>query len=251
MRAYAYLYAVNCTFDERDQVRAITKEELLRLRCGLQKKLGTASKDLRIRVLCFGASTSPKNLPSPLNQWWEHGTYGAWMPTLHCAVARFNELCNIRRIVIHEVSHALLDLLTNGFPYPPVIEEGLARWAEYLLRDGDGVSLWNRIAKKRGACVSRYLREDECISIKRLLLLDYDNMHAMTRAKSTDYALWLTVYLWRLSMDRPALKEVFRQLREYNMTSGEVVYQWIQDASGMNKDEIENGFRRYCMTGCL
>lgn len=251
-RSYATLYAIDCSAEECSRLATIQTSELERLGSGIQYYLDVAGVIPRIRVLCFGVSARHENAPPAIKQWTiKPFGGGVWVRELRAALALFEGGNPIRRIVIHEVAHALLDLLTDTFPYPLAIVEGFARRGEFLLPDQAGKIEWERQSTDRIRRRAGHLSDSQCMSIKELLVFDAakhwrQNMGAFLRM--TDLSFWLNVYLFKLSKQCPVTKRILSELRLKNITTPEGVYQWLQETSGMKEAVLEASFRSFCTT---
>ena len=254
-RGFVRLYAVDCSTEETEQVKRIDREQILRLARGMQRQLGVCSSPPGIKVLCFGIDANLSETPPPINRWCGPASgRGVWLRQVRCALARFDADKTIRQIVIHEVAHALLDLLTGGFPYPLAIAEGVARRAEYLLPDASEKPEWRSELERHGKKASRYLGDSECMSIKELLFFncaDQAEKDVVALGNMTNLAFWLNLYLSKLSQDHPKLEGMLGKLREQRTAWPAAVYQWLQEASGMGEEELEEGFHRFCTKGTL
>lgn len=254
-RAYTRLYAIACSPEESAQVEVVDGSQIMRLGTGLQHYLDVAGPIPSVRVLCFGASAPLDRVPPVIRHWTaEPFGAGVWLPELRVAIALFEDGNPIRRIVIHELTHALLDLLTDAFPYPLAIAEGFARRAEFLLPDRTGTVEWERQSADRTRKGGEHLDDSQCMSIEDLLLFDaakHWRQNAAAFVQMTDLSLWLNVYLFKLSVQYPLLKRVLPELRLKNIKTPEGVYSWLQEVSGMDAGALEDGFHRFCITGVV
>lgn len=254
-RAYATLYAIDCSPQESAQLATIGSSQLVRLGTGMQCYLEVTRPIPRVRVLCFGASSRLQKVPPVIRHWTgEPFGGGVWLRELRAALALFEGGNPIRRIVIHELAHALLDVLTDGFPYPLCIVEGFARRAEFLLPDDAGVIEWERQCTDSTVTDTGCLNDSQCMSVKELLFFDpakYWRHDVEAFLRMTNLSFWMNVYLFKLSDQRPGLARILRELRVENVRTPEGVYGWLQQASRMQEDQLEESFHSFCTTGLL
>jgi len=253
-RGFVTLYAVECSADEAATVEGITTDELARLAIGMQHYLEVSSEIPTLHVLCFGRATRPERVPQPLTRWIAQPFGGGvWLRELRMAIALFEDGNPVRRIVVHELVHGLVDVLSGGFEYPVAIVEGFARRAEWLLPDREGRIPLEVFSRDRNPADAR-VAEAQCMSIRKLLFFDAQeywrkDMGAFFRM--TELAFWLNCYLFGLSKERPLLGRILAVLRSENIRTPEGVYLWLQEASGMAEEELEDSFHGFCATGVV
>ena len=251
-RGYAVFYAVACSAEELSAIEAVDRRQIERLGTGMQHYLDTHRRIPRIRVVCLGTGTQHSLMP-PGIRYWASKPFGGgiWLREMRAAVVAARDGNPIRRVVVHELAHALLDILSKGFPYPIAIQEGFARRAEYFLPDDMGDTEWKRVHSRR--CVETSVwNASECMSIAELLRFDPHEHWRQGIAiflRMTDLAFWLNMYLFRLSTWYPTAKRLLPELRRKNIRTPEGVYEWLQETLCMSADEMENGFRTFCTTG--
>jgi len=249
-RAYTVVYAVDCSPEEQGESAAIKEAELLRLCRGMEVYCGNYVQFARIRVLCIGRNARVDRAPAWIQGWLnEPFGGGVWLRELNAALVFFQDNVPIRRIVLHELSHALLDRLTNGFPYPIAIQEGFARRAEYFVPSESGVSEWQRSSEAGAQAIRCLESRTGWMSIKDLLLFDAHlhwrrDMSAF--ARMTGWAFWLNLYLETLGSEASVLKAILPQLRKCNVQTPIGVYEWLQEATGMSETALESAFLEFC-----
>lgn len=257
VRSYTTFYAVECSNEELGALASITSSEISHLGKAMRSRLGTWARIPRLRLLCFGRRADLHKTPSGLRTIIaEPFGRGVWIRELMAAVAIFDDQVPIRRIVIHELAHALTDLLSGGFPYPLALQEGLARSAEYGVRDQTGRSEWDKIADTRPANDEhRYLRDDQIMTINDLLTFDLRQLSQGDRisayAKMVNLSFWLHAFLGNLVPQRAILKTMLLELRKNNLRSPEGVYRWLQEHLCMDEAELEGAFRLFCTVGAI
>jgi hypothetical protein len=253
-RAFVRIFAIECSPDELDQLDRIDGTQITELGNLVRYWLGMLRPLPYVRALWFGRAARRDLAPRRIRQFlsamprcgaWAHDIRAIIIPPLPGGASPGG-------LLIHEVTHALLDLLTAHFPYPRGISEG---FAEYMVSsvgvrtyDGraEGYSLnWQKPG--RGS-----MDDPPFMSIRDILTfdarehwgLDPDAFTRMTWASS-----WLYAYLLARGRQRPRLPWILRELRLKNVTGPEAVYCWLQEASGMEANALEDDFTRYCRLG--
>ena len=251
-RGYVRLYAVDCSDSQFSEICAVTVDELLRLRRALQTYTGAGSNCRRLRVLCFGGSATFARAPELLTRRLDSRLgRGVWIRGLRAAVVLFDGTIPVRRIIIHELTHAFVDLFTEGYRYPLAVEEGFARAMEYLLRPDPVPGTMVTCVGGQEWESQRYLSPSECLSVRELLFdpKRYWDKRSGALAQMTNLSFWPNVYLAKLSHERPILRMILRELRMRGIRTPEGVYQWLLNTSGMNEHDFEKGLRQFCTTG--
>lgn len=234
----------------------IDHAELFRLRAGIQEYLAVRKATPKINVLCFGSSADLKKAPPEIRSHFESAAIGGvWLSRIRCVVILFGRVKSIRKVVLHELTHAYLDLLTDGFPFPRAIAEGFARRAEYLIPDGNGETEWRRTEHAPESTRRRTFWPDESLLSMRELIssetVEGPHWTPSDALRLTELSFWLNVFVFRLGHQRPILRSILRQIRERDLRAPEEVYAWIVDASGLSAEELEGRFYRFCTTGEL
>ena len=252
-RAYTRIYAVECSPEELRCVGSIGSSEIMQLARGVQEFAEVEGAIPRIVVICFGSSAELRRAPPGLRNWVSSPFgRGAWLGELRTAVALFGQGAPIRQIVVHELTHGLLDCLTGGFPYPIALAEGFARRAEYLLPDDAGRVVWQEQSARRSEAEEPYWTDGEYMSINDLLFFnvaDHWRKDMTPFARMTEASFWLNAYLFRLSKKHPRVKRILAELRQKNVRSPEGVLAWLEGVTELNHAELERGFRDFCGTG--
>lgn len=252
-REYASLYAVHCSALELGEVEAITTTEILRLGRGMQHYVGVSRPIPRIRVFCFGTNARLEITPRAIREWaGKPFGRGVWLQEMRAAIALFDPNEPIRQVVIHELAHGLLDVLSNDFPYPITIAEGFARRAEYLVRDSKGLTEWERVSESESQQTARHMRNEHFMTVRDLLYFDpkeYWRRDMKAFSRMTNASFWLNIFLSRVSRQSPDVGRMLSELRLSNVRTPEGVYSWLQEASGMRADRLEDKFHRFCTKG--
>jgi len=255
-RGYATLYAIACSPEEFTEVEQIDPSQILRLASGIQQYLEVTMRIPRVRVLCVGSRADLEQAPTGVRSWLNKPFgRGVWLRGMRTAIALFGTGRPVRMIVVHELTHALLDLLTKGFPYPIALAEGFARRAEYLLPYRNGESEWAKDSGQRAMTEQRYWDSVGLMSVRELLSFDAymhwrrNDMRAFV--VMTELSFWLNAYLFRMATKHPIAKRVLSELLSRNIRTPEGVYEWMQEVLDMRADQLEESFRCFCTTGAL
>ena len=253
--AYATLYAVECSAEELRTVEIIDTLQITRLGRGMQHYLEESGRIPHIRVFCFGSSANLQKTPSGIRHWArEPFGEGTWVREMRAAIILFGANNPIRKVIIHELTHALLDVLTGGFPYPIAIAEGFARRAEYLLPDGNGTIEWERRCTGGAKQRSPSLSDARFMSIRQLLFFDagkHWRQDLSAFLKMTNVSFWLNVYLFKLARRHPRVRQMLAELRRKEVRTPEAVYSWLCEVCDTDAGKLEEGFRRFCKTGVM
>lgn len=241
------LSAAHCTSEELGYLRAINAARFLQLRTRIARLVDAAIDVPTIRVLCFGSNATHEHVPPairacfdpelPFNHWRQLRAF--WVPSMAVVFVRFQGDMSIERVLVHELAHGLLDVLTDTFPYRPAIDEGFARCFEYALSPRRDCSACK--GEDRGSGEKGRLLDSEHISARELVFSEFsDHMweDPLALAPFTRSAMWFNVFLRIISKHRPGVKRILAELREKNVRTPEAVYQWLQQATGMSADEL-------------
>ncbi len=246
------VYAVGCSPEESDQIRTVVQSDVHRLIARIKAYTDAAGNIRPLRVLCFGRSVGLNAVPSYAARHVDRNrASGVWIRELRAAIALFSDSLSIRQIVTHELAHGLLDVMTDGFPYPMAIQEGVACAMQNIVCAGnprEDAQSGDEVSAVRS---ERYLDGDYCMSAKELLLdpRGYWTCGSEQLPRMTFLSFWLNAYLARLSRAQPVLRKLPASLRADNVRTREGVYRWLLEASAMTEEEFERGFRGFCTTG--
>lgn len=205
-----------------------------------------------ISILCFGAAARPPEVPEELASAFRHPLGpGVWLRNLGVACVKFCDWASIHLIIVHELSHALLDHLSHHYPFPLVLDEGIARRIEWNLgREIFGTSTEKDKIPTQGIVFSS---GHISTSIRRLLENPIDKLNGVCAEtdirRFSDMALWLHGFLWEMGKSHRRLWYILPELRKRNLYTADHVMQWLCWVTGLEEREIELSFSRYCMTG--
>ena len=247
---YAYVHgqAIGCSREELNELEQIQPCEVHELGQKLQNLLGVRVHIPSLQAYCVGRKATREDLPLGIWKWLKADAgYGTWLREQRTMVAVFQDHVSIGHVLVHESTHALLDVLTGGFQYPLAIEEGFARRMEYIILPRGPKSPRDRGRGRNGCLV-----ESEYMSIAELLRFD-GRAHWPHDAKAfwrlTRSSFWLNTFLMLLSRDRRRLANILRELWQGGMTSEHAVSQWLAEVSMLTFDDLEARFHQYCIAG--
>lgn len=256
-RAWHVLFALGCSCDEESQVaRCLSRsgEQLLEY---MRRWTRSRRRVPRIWILCVGQGAP--ELPLQFNKGNAVAHQGVWLRELVTTIAYFNREAPIERIVAHEVGHALLDLLTHGFPFPRVVHEGVARtceyyfggWQEGITRNSIHAGFVRSPEESNGSRGPRSVFVDPSrhVSIRELLEFNAgaqfgNKIESFTHL--TDLSFWLFGFLFELSRVHPRVMNILYEPRVANMSAPLSLYRWLLEVTELSSYELELSFRRYC-----
>jgi len=165
----AKLYALDCSPDEIGELAQLDWGRIADLANVLRYEVGATIAEPRIRVLCFGRDAKTQLAPPSISCMLEIGHTCFWHRGLGAAITSFRDGDPILVQIMHELTHALLDELSEWFPYPFAVEEGFAR----LMSDWSWPVLPVVVDLSRGRggrrASERYLDDPQFVSVRDLL----------------------------------------------------------------------------------
>lgn len=241
-RSFLRLYAVDCGRAEVEELKVLNTENIVRLGHHLARQVGFDNRVPALRIVCFGkeANYNDAALGSVRDALTRYP--GFWRRSVLLGFARFDSRLPIRRTIVHETVHGLVDLLTDGFPYPFCINEGVARWSEYYYSGAEP-------PKDGGHGIDGHLAPDEHQTVWELLNYSLQRVGEAPQISITSLALWLHDFLARLRYQRPQLWYMMRELRFRNLRAPAEVYDWLQRNIGLDARDLEESYRLFCTEG--
>jgi hypothetical protein len=188
-------------------------------------------------------------LPNAIRSWTQSRFgVGAWIKGIELGVVLFDDNKPVHSLVLHELTHGLLYVLTSGFPFPVSLQEGLAMRHEYLLGRSD-IRLLD--AKKSDSALGDRSRIDSGVlmSIWELLTFDVDRYWKKDISAfklMTQLSAWLDAYFLWLARNHPNLKRMLGELYRLRLYEPTQIYEWLQREVRASAQELEEGFRRFC-----
>lgn len=246
--SFLRLYAIECSRQEVAQLMCVESRDLDRLAHIARKLTGSCRRLQPVELYCFGSAAPSEKVGSVLPRFAD-GTLmrAAWSWESRLGALRFVEGLPVQQVILHEVAHALLDGLTDGFPYPLAILEGYADLMESMILAGEGRGSENR--RKRRGTLDGKCPAGECTSLRDLL--QYSEATQVAAATHTSLALrasWLIGYVGYRSQD--VLRRMLRDLREDGASTPLSVYAWLAKQLRMSSEMLEQDFRSYHAGGC-
>lgn len=244
-RGFARFYAIECSAEELAEIESITEEEIDSIGEFLRELLGVRGRIPEISILCFGRDTPMEKVPMLLRGLLKEFFGGCWITELWAVLLGFGERCPIRRIVRHELTHGLLDILTGGFQYSMAIQEGFAGFVEH--QPGHDADLQHGAPQGSLQGPPRYWEEADVLTIKEILAYRYELPLKPNYTQRAYMCYWLVAYLVKISERQPEFLRILEVIWKRNLKESEAVYAWLEETSGLTLDELEDGFRRFCM----
>jgi len=132
----------------------------------------------------------------------------------------------VERVIIHELGHASLDLLSRFFPYPLGLREGYACLCERTFAANQrGPSNWGVGSGPEG-----FLLPEQVVPIEELMLRGDPGLVATTDLNVfTRASYWLIGYLVYLGREFPRIRGILAELRKAQVTTRVGVLRWLQD----------------------
>ncbi|MCH7720968.1 MAG: hypothetical protein IH988_08270 [Planctomycetes bacterium] len=221
----------------------MSDENIAQLGLKLSRFVGFGGRVPGVRVLCFGSQVNFHDIPIELrNAIGNSPQLGIWLTSRKCAVIFCGGGFHERLVILHELTHALLDVLTNGFPYPLVIQEGYARVMECIIPARIGSDSGQAERRRK----SGFLLQSELLGIEELLKARWT---AESGNRLIMLSFWLNVYLSKFPPGGRIVRCMLKELWEHDLRSPSEVYAWILGACRVNGNTAEQGFREFCMTG--
>jgi hypothetical protein len=255
-RAYLHMYAVDSTQAERACIaREIEMARLEALSDAVQQALGIQQETPFVNVVFFGQSMRSDRYPGFVQRHIARirPAWGAWIREIPAVFMFLTDGMLLRRMVAHELTHALLSLFTDDFPLPRALTEGTALNMEWHIpaRDVDERYEAETPCSESGG---RTLKESKYMSIRELLRFDqrewsieHDGQAYYQMAGSSWFLLAYLAWL-RPRLD-PAYGPLLAELRRRNVTDPSAVQELMARMYRMEVGGMEEGFRTFCMTG--
>jgi len=254
------LYAVECSSDEVSELEALDGRVAVDLMNLVRYEVGATTQGSGVRVFCFGRNANVEVTPWPMSHYLRiTASTCAYIPRLNAACIRFRDGHAIDKPLLHELTHAFMYELSDSFPYPFAVEEGLARMMEswiHLVPNAEGDL--SRDLDGREA-TERYLDDSQFVSIRDLLQFETRETDSedeektdrsegeLTRISRASY--WMFGYLTLLGRRDPIVRRILREIRAKGIYSPGAVYEWLLHMCGMTPEALERGFYLYCTEG--
>lgn len=253
--AYVRMGAVDCTADELAHIaREVEGPQLEALSGAVQQALDISDIPPLVDVVFFGNSLKLEPIPRFVQR---HITRirpgaGVWIRGLRAVFVLLTNDINLRSVVIHELARALLNLFTKNFAFPIALAEGAAMVIQRRVLTGNE-GQWRANETANGESASGTLRESDFMSIQELLSFDLHEWAKEADREAYDRMIgcgwFLVAYTSWLRLRAPTNRPLLAELRTRNITEPQEVRQLMANMYRLGVEEMEEGFRRYCIIG--
>lgn len=244
---------VGCSEEEVQRLREFTEVDLYRVVSITGYHLGVLRPLPRFRAVCVGATAERGRLPSWLSvEWLGQYSSAAWHRYLHCMIVLCDPRVSLRRLLVHELAHAILDVWTGGFRYPNAIGEAFACSMETWIL-GTPCVLGRGVGPPSAAIPPGPVGVRELLSVQGWSAYEKDpERYADTYRWLCTEALWLGKFLLRLDAGgRPAMFELLRGLWLNGRRNADAAYDWLLAATKLSAPELEHRYRYFRSTGVV
>jgi len=247
--SFAEIVAQGCTGAELLELRRTADGDLprvARLVCAL---LRCVPRPTRVKVLCYGSKASPDTVKSVFCLPDGVEAAGIWSPIARVIAARFARGLSMRRVLVHESAHALIDHFAGGFPYPFAIQEGYATLIENTVLGEKTAPAF----RSPGASTTDARQQDRRITVEALLRFDWPHEVSDVQLEYDSFfqqAVCFMGFLSELGGGRGRLvKEMLCALRREKADTWEKVYCWLLRSAQLSAAELEARFHAYVGMG--
>lgn len=254
LRAPVPIYAVDCSANEIADLSSVDAALLHRSGAAVGYFLSVSRTLPSMRIVCAGSAAKLERFPRVLcAPWFAKHVSGVWRRELRTILIFAGRQVSIRALAIHELAHALLDLWSDGFAYPPALHEAYAMLCQHWVV---GLQSNSSLAQPSVADDTRRGRADrarEPLPIKDLICFapraDYreepEGYMTQYRGMMRD-AVYLAGFLSQLQVSgSPVVYRILPTLREADVQEPEKVYEVVVSLCGLPKSELEARFRAY------
>ena len=113
-RGFVKFFLVDGSKDELSDLEHLEAPQFTELAAQLQSSFFVSDRIPNVRVLCFGRRVRTGKMEPGLRTIIEDGFYrGMWLRQFSAVLVKMNDSIPVRRLLLHEVTHALMDLLGN------------------------------------------------------------------------------------------------------------------------------------------
>lgn len=248
-RASLRIAAFDCSQDELNDLAGVRTALFQRVEHAVRAMFGFRSRIPPIRFIALGSKFSADSLASIRSRHVRgilaESFQGYWVRGFSIGVVRFEQNAFIERTLLHELVHALLEITTDGFLFPYVLEEGYAQAAcESLLFDSaDWPSDRWKFEEKWGP--GRRIDPEHRRTVRELIRYELGG-ESSELVFVANLAIPLHRFLMRQSLARPVAGAFLRELRDAGASGGVDVYQWLASQFEGGAAELEESFSRFC-----
>jgi len=246
-RHFAVIYAIDCDDSELAEIGSLRSDAVYAVEDLLCRLVEAESIGPRVPVWCLGGASSFDWIPKPIRDLMgadRRPGFGMWLPSQRLVVVSLRPGLPVESVIVHELAHASLTLLTDFFGYPTALKEGHACLCERRFgANRTGSKNWVRGSGPHG-----YLEPSEIISIQDLILCSYSKLIGPAeRNRFRRASCWLVDYLLQIGREHPSILRILAALRKEGITSPEGVLKWLEGASGRTLEQMEQEFQEFCM----
>jgi hypothetical protein len=249
-RHFAVIHAIECDNDELVDVGSVRKAAVRAVERKISDLLESQLSMPLLPVWCLGQAASfdwlPERIRGTIGTDGKRG-WGLWPVSPRVVVLSLCPRLPVERVIIHELAHASLDLLSGFFSYPLALREGYACLCERgFAANQAGPNNWGRGSGPHG-----FLAQEQVVPIEELMLRGYPGfigtpeLTVFTRA-----AYWLIGYLTHIGRECPRVRRILAELRKERVATPAGVLRWLEDASGKSLEHMEKDFREFCTSPC-
>lgn len=241
------IHAIDCDSGELVDLGALQTAAVRAVELKVSDLLESQSRMPLLPLWCLGQAASfdwlPQQIRDAIGVSGKRG-FGLWVANPRVVVVSLCAGLPVERVIIHELAHASLDLLTHYFPYPPSLKEGYACLCERgFAADQSGPNNWGLGSGPQG-----FLAPEQVVPIEDLMLRGYPGfigtpeLNVFTRA-----SYWFIGYLTHLGRERPRIHRILAELKKDGVKSPIEVLRWLENASGgRSLEQMELDFREFC-----
>lgn len=250
----ARLHAVTCSDIEIACVRRACDRQVDSLSQRVRSWLEAEEAAPPVDILYLGrtASLSRLNILYPAALRDRFG--GLWDPCMGLVVIS-EDKSSLECVLAHQLTHAYIDMLSDGYPFPLVLEEGFAELAGRAANGG--------MCGKEDQCPmfdhdlsAHRLDERQFVGARRLLEL-YDAFYCPdsceAHARLVAYGLWLMAFVGNRGreLDQRLAPRILATIRQRDLRAPANIYAWLLEVLSMTEQELEQRFERFCTTACM
>lgn len=254
LKGRAIIIGLNCSDEELQQIRRVSETAIQKLEQKISMWLGANRRLPRVPVLYFGHRVSFESVPYDLKPLVSVPRYACWWETYGCVVFQGPATCfALERPVLHELAHAWTDSLSDAFPYPRGMKEGLAVYAEFRCvseRDTRPTTITH-------GSILQYTGNGSGVKTWTLrnLLCDelWPDLYASTtvRSEAAIAAYYLVSFLARIGRSWPELRSMWVGIRKNGLKNADAIIAWICSITGLCEDDLERAFSFHLEQACF
>ena len=242
-RGQLRICALGCSHSELAELVRVDQRDLERVEQIVRALVRSRSLAAPVRVFCYGVRADSDQVERIFRLPDGSTAAGVWSREASTIAIRLGTGLPIIRLLVHEVAHALIDAMTEGFAYPFAILEGYAALIEEMVLRGRGRDdLRAGFVRPERPCLA-----GRCLTVESLLAFAWSTSGAGALYASVGtHAVWFIDFLGTLGDGRGSfVKELLGALRAERVDTAPKVYSWLQDRTGMSAAALEANFLAY------